>query len=174
VGGQSAVLDALYLAAEGAGKHKPTDSTFRRAAVLISDGEDRASYYSLSKITKLLNELNVQVFLIGLTSALNENRGLISMSPRKTAETLLTKVAKETGGRVFFPRNPKELSEAVNQIVNDLRSQYVVGFERNFQPGEKGYQKFTLRIAGSLAHRKLKTITRPGFWLSPPDSKKKN
>src|SRR5687767_9483297 len=90
VGGQSAVLDALYLAAEGAGKHKPTDSTFRRAAVLISDGEDRASYYSLSKITKLLNELNVQVFLIGLTSALNENRGLISLSPRKTAETLLT------------------------------------------------------------------------------------
>lgn len=172
-GGQSAILDAVYLAAEAADKHKPADANFRRAAVLISDGEDRASYYSLSKITKLLNEMNVQVFLIGMTTALTNDDGLMRPSTREKAERLLAKVAKETGGRVFFPRNPQELFEAVDEITKDLRSQYVVGFERNTQPGEKGYQKFKLRIAPNSPRPKLKTITRPGFWLSPPDTKTK-
>ena len=172
-GGQSAILDAMYLTAEAAGKHKATDSKFRRAAVLISDGEDRASYYSPSKVTKLLNELNVQVFLIGMTSALSDEEGFLGRSIRKKAETLLEKVAKETGGRVFFPKNPKELFQAVDEITKDLRSQYVVGFERNTQPGEKGFQKFKLRIAPNSPRPKLKTITKPGFWLTPPETKDK-
>jgi Ca-activated chloride channel family protein len=173
VGGQSAVLDAVYVSAEATAEHKPSDASFRRAVVLISDGEDRASFYSRSKVTNLLNEQNVQVFLIGMTTELTEDGGFIRRSPRLTAETLLTTVARNTGGRVFFPRNPKELFQAVNQIVTDLRSQYVVGFERNIMPGEKGYQKFKLKMAPTSPRPKLKIITKPGFWLSAPETKKK-
>ena len=171
--GQSAVLDAIYLSAETVAKHKIGDTNVRRAVVLISDGEDRASYYSRSRITKQLNDQNVQLFIIGMTGALSE-RSLMTSNPRDKAERLLGRIAKDTGGRLFLPSTRLELLDSVEQIVQDLHSQYVVGFDRNIQPGQKGYQTFTLRIAGSSPRSKLKAITRPGFWLSPPDSKKKN
>ena len=171
--GPSAVLDAIYLSAETVAQHKAGDTSVRRAVVLISDGEDRASFYSRSKITKLLNDLNVQLFIIGITGALSE-RGFIKPNSRDKAEKLLEKIAKDTGGRLFLPSTRMELLDFVEQIVHDLHSQYVVGFDRNIQPGQKGYQKFTLRIAGTSPRSKLKTITRPGFWLIPPAPKKKN
>src|SRR5688500_16060131 len=54
VPGQTAVLDALHISVEHTVKHKPADVDARRAIVLMSDGEDRASYDSLSKVKDLL------------------------------------------------------------------------------------------------------------------------
>ncbi len=173
-GGVSAVLDAVYLTVEATAKHKPTDSDSRRAVVLISDGEDRASYYDSVKVMKLLREQNVQVFIIGIISKLDDQSGLIRQSPRIKAERLLTDIAKESGGRVFFPLSQEEVLEAANHIVHDLQSQYVVGFERNIQPGEKGFEKYKVKIARTSTRRKLRIFTRPGYWLTPPETKKKN
>lgn len=173
--GQSAVLDAIYLSVDAVAKHKSGESNFRRAVVLISDGEDRASFYSPSQITSFLQQTNVQVFIIGLTSKLDEERTLITArrSARERAETLLTKVAEQSGGRVFFVHDQKQLFDAVQQIAHDLRSQYVIVFEPSVKAGAKGYQKLKLKMAATAENRKLKPITRPGFWVSPPEPKKK-
>ena len=170
--GQSAVLDAIYLSAETVAKHKIGDTKVRRAVVLISDGEDRASYYSRSRITKQLNDQSVQLFIIGMTGALSE-RSLMKPNARDKAERLLGRIAKDTGGRLFLPSTRLELLDSVEQIVQDLHSQYVIGFDRNIQPGQKGYQKFKLAIAPTSPRPKLKTITKPGFWLTPPETKDK-
>jgi Ca-activated chloride channel family protein len=173
VSGQSAVLDAIYVSVDAVAKHKSNDLNFRRAVVLISDGEDRASFYNLSQITSLLQETNVQVFIIGLTSKLDEARTLIRSSARERAEKLLVKVAEYSGGRVFFVEDQGELFHAVDQIVQDLRSQYLIGFEPTIKAAAKGYQKLKLKMSATAENRNLKLITRPGFWLTPPESKKK-
>ena len=174
VPGQTAVLDALHITVEETIKHKATDLNARRAVVLISDGEDRASFYDLAKVKDLLREQNVQVFIIGIIAKLDRNRGLIRLSERDKAERLLTEIAKESGGRVFFPTNQEAVLEAAKHIIRDLQSQYVLGFERTVPPNKKGFEKFEIKIAGTSTRTKLKLVTRPGYWLSPPEPKKKN
>jgi Ca-activated chloride channel family protein len=171
--GQSAVLDAIYVSVEGVAKHKMDESKFRRAIVLISDGEDRASFYEFSQIASFMQEKDVQVFIIGMTSQL-ENQDFMRPGARGRAEALLKKVAEQSGGRVFFPKTPDDLIQAVDQISYDLRSQYVVGFEPIAKSGARGFQKLKVRMARTSARAKLKPITRPGFWVTPPEPRKKN
>ena len=171
--GQTALLDALYVSAETTIKHKPNDSDARRAVFILTDGEDRSSYYDVSKRTKLLREQKVQVFMIGLIDKL-EDAGFMRPNVRAKAEQLLKDIANESGGLVFFPKNQEKLLEAAEQIVGHLHSQYVVGFDRSAYPGEKAYQKLKVRIARTSPRQKLKVIARPGFWVRPPETQKKN
>src|SRR5688572_16763135 len=70
--GQSAVVDALYLGADYVAKHNKGNDGRRKVVVIITDGEDRNSYYSQEKLTKLLRETGVQVFILGLVVELNK------------------------------------------------------------------------------------------------------
>jgi VWFA-related protein len=98
--GQSAVLDALYLAVEHTAKHAQKDR--RQALVLITDGEDRASFYEQEVVVKTLRKANIQVFIIGITALLDNEGGLIRQSRRDQAEKLLIAIAEESGGRLFL------------------------------------------------------------------------
>ncbi len=169
-GGQTAVIDAVHTAVEATAAYKPGDASVRRAVILISDGEERSSYYSRDQLMKLLREKDVQVFILGVVSELDKEAGLIRRSPRQRAEDLLKQIAEETGGRIFFPNNEKELFEATAEIIHDLHTQYVIGFERPIQSGEEGFRKLKVRSAGKPARKNLKIITRPGYWLSAPKS----
>src|SRR5207244_4218535 len=90
--GQSAVIDAIYLAAEHTAEYRRTDQDHRRALVFISDGEDRRSYYKLDALVNLLRENDVQIFVIGIVKELSKEGGFIRSSPRENAEKLLTRL----------------------------------------------------------------------------------
>jgi Ca-activated chloride channel family protein len=173
-GGQSAVIDATYVSVTATAKHKSNEPDARRAVILVSDGEDRVSFYKRSALFKLLREQDVQVFVIGVVSELGRDPRFARPSARAEAEELLKKMAEESGGRVFFPNKQQELAEAANQIVHDLHSQYVVGFETVMAPGDKGFKKFSVKISPNSKRGKVNLITRPGYWLTPPvpDQKK--
>jgi len=66
-GGQSAVIDAMYLAALDMVKRYKRFHSRRYAVVLISDGEDRSSYYAEKELYKLLAGTPVQIFTLTLT-----------------------------------------------------------------------------------------------------------
>src|SRR6185436_2176068 len=95
--GQSAVIDAIYVAVQAAAEHKSSDPSIRRAVVLFSDGEDRASFYTTDQLIQLLKARNVQVFVVGVVAQLDGERGLMRPSPKEKAEKLLNRVALETG-----------------------------------------------------------------------------
>lgn len=65
-GGQSSVIDALYLSAEKIVERARKDPSKRYALVLISDGEERDSYYQFKDVMKMLDGSGVQVFSIAL------------------------------------------------------------------------------------------------------------
>lgn len=169
-GGQSAVIDAVYLAVKHTVEYRGRLADRRRAVVLFTDGEDRASYYNTDQLVKLLRENDVQVFVVGLVNLLDKEAGLIRKSPREAAERLLNRIAEESGGRVFFPRDAKGLSEATAQIAHDLHFQYLIGFEWQSRPGEKGPRKFKIKLTDAPGREKLTVITRPGYLVTPPDS----
>jgi Ca-activated chloride channel family protein len=170
--GQSAVIDAIYVAAKHTAEYKGGPVERRRAVVVFTDGEDRASFYDLDKLVKLLRENDVQVFIVGITTELDEEGGLVRKSPRDKAEGLINKIAEESGGRVFSPRDAKEMSEAIDQITHDLHAQYLIGFERQTKPGEKGFRKLKVKLTEAPGRKKLTVITRPGYLLNASDQKR--
>lgn len=128
-GGQTAVLDAVYLAAEKVGNYKKTRTDQkRRALILVSDGEDRNSFYKEKQILNFLSESDVQVYVIGFTSELSGEGGFISKSPRAKAEALLKRMTEATGGKTYFPKSLDELNGIARDIASELRTQYLVSY----------------------------------------------
>lgn len=171
-GGQSAVVDAIYLAVDGTAEYQPDNSDVRRAVVLFSDGEDRVSFYTQDQLFKLLRDKDVQIFVIGMLTQLSKEGGFIRRPPREKAEKLLRRVAQETGGRVFFPNNGQELAEAMEEVYRSLNSQLLVEFERQTKPGEKGYRKINVSVGRSSNAEKLVAVTRPGYLVGPKEKTK--
>lgn len=121
--GQSAVVDAVYLAADKIAQYKNDDSKIvQRSVVLITDGEDRASFYSKDKLFEQLRGLKVKVFIIGLVGGLDNEGGLITKSKRAKATDLLNRIAKESGGRVFYIQSTSELPNATDEITRELQT----------------------------------------------------
>src|SRR5205085_10428839 len=78
-GGQTAVIDGVYLAAEHVAEYKKggDDDKRRRALIVVTDGEDRNSYYPESQLFQTLREEDVQIFVIGFVNELDADKGLI-------------------------------------------------------------------------------------------------
>ncbi|HEY8227863.1 MAG TPA: VWA domain-containing protein [Pyrinomonadaceae bacterium] len=129
-GGQTAVVDAVYLSAEHVAEYKRGDTSDRRrrALIVITDGEDRNSFYKQEQLFARLREEDVQIFVIGFVSELDSEAGFIRKSSREKAVNLINELATKTGGRAFFPTSISELPQIANEIVRDLRTQYVVAY----------------------------------------------
>src|SRR5215218_10980591 len=89
-GGQTAVVDAVYLAAEHASERRkqtgdPAEDKRRRALILVTDGEDRNSFYKTEQLFESLKEEDVQIYVIGFVNELEKERGFISKSKRDKA-----------------------------------------------------------------------------------------
>lgn len=165
-GGQTAVVDAVYLAAEHASEHRksdPVEDKRRRALILVTDGEDRNSFYKTEQLFEALKEEDVQIFVIGFVNELEKDRGFISKSKRDKAVSLLDKMAKETGGRTFYPNSLSELPGIAEQITKDLRTQYVISYKPNVtaRPGE--FRPVRVAVTDAPNKEKRIAVTRSGY-----------
>jgi Ca-activated chloride channel homolog len=154
-GGQTAVIDAVYLGVDKLSKQAASDDKPRRfALVLVTDGEDRNSFYKLEKLLSLLGSTDVQIYAIGFTGELKEKAG-------GKAKALLSQLATDTGGRAFFPATGGELKNIADQIINDIRTQYVIGYEPSNRQG--GFHKVQVLIEDDNKTEKRVAVTRVGY-----------
>jgi Ca-activated chloride channel family protein len=164
-GGQSAIVDAVYLSAEHVAEYKKGDEgdRRRRALIVITDGEDRNSYYTQEQLFARLREEDVQIFVIGFVNELDKEAGFIRKSPRDKAVNLINKLASETGGRAFFPESLSELPEIANEIIRDLRTQYVVAYNPTNKVQDGSYRAIKVSVdQGSNSAEKRIALTRTG------------
>lgn len=156
--GQSAVIDALYVAVSSFAKFNKTSKDRRRVVVIISDGEDRNSFYKQEQLVKFLHQTDVQVFALGLVTELDKDAGLIRLSPRDKAEKLLQTVTSETGGRVFFPKNKTELIDSLQQLITDLRGQFRITYESSKE--KKGFRKVEVKLVSPNGEKRNAIVPR--------------
>jgi len=165
-GGQTAVIDAVYLAAEHASERRkgdPVEDKRRRALILVTDGEDRNSFYKQEQLFESLKEEDVQIFVIGFVNELEKERGFISKSKRQKAVDLLDRMAKETGGRTFYPTSLAELPGIAEQITKDLRTQYVISYKPTnaARPGE--FRPVRVAVSEGRGGERRIAVTRSGY-----------
>jgi Ca-activated chloride channel family protein len=173
-GGPTAVLDAVHLSVEHIAKRRIEDTTRRRALVLLTDGEERASYYKLSEVEKLLERTDVQVFVVGLIMNLDKVGGYIHKSEREKAVKLLNTLARKSGGRAFYPKNREELIAAVNEISHDLRTQYVIGFQTSNARPDGKLRNIQVKLSEQAAVGKRTVHARPVYVAPGAKSVEKN
>jgi len=163
-GGQTAVIDGVYLAAEHIAEYKKGGDSDRRrrALIVVTDGEDRSSYYPEAQLFARLREEDVQIFVIGFVNELDAERGLIRKSPRDKAVNLINRLASETGGRAFFPQSISELPQIANEIVRDLRTQYVISYDPTNKAHDGTYRSIKVTVAQPTASDRRIALTRTG------------
>jgi Ca-activated chloride channel family protein len=168
-GGQTAVIDGVYLAAGHVAEYKNTanDDRRRRALIVVTDGEDRQSYYTEAQLFAQLREEDVQIYVIGFVNELDSDRGLIRKSSKDKAVGLLNRMATETGGRAFFPQSISELPQIANEIVRDLRTQYVISYDPTNKAHDGTYRAIKVMVNQPTAGDRRIALTRPGRTATP-------
>lgn len=163
-GGQTAIIDAVYLSAEHVSEYKKGDESDRRrrALIVITDGEDRNSFYKQEQLFSKLREEDVQIFVIGFVNELDKEAGLIRKSPREKAVGLINKLATETGGRAFFPESIADLPAIANEIIRDLRTQYVIAYNPTNKTQDGTFRSIKVSVDQPSGGDKRIALTRTG------------
>ncbi len=86
----------------------------KRALIVLSDGKDAGSRYTLEDVAHVARETGASLYLVLLSSSV----------PAR-----LNAVAAETGGRVWDLRDTKQLDAIYATIARELRSQYRLTFQ---------------------------------------------
>lgn len=163
-GGQTAVIDAVYLTAERVAEYKKGDDNDRRrrALIVVTDGEDRVSFYKQEQLFARLREQDVQIYVIGFVNELEKDGGLIRKSTRERAVNLINKLAAETGGRAFFPQSVSELPQIANEIIRDMRTQYILAYNPTNKARDGSYRAIKVAVADAPGRDKRIALTRSG------------
>ncbi|MGI8669174.1 MAG: VWA domain-containing protein [Aridibacter sp.] len=150
-GGQTALVDAIYKSVQLVAEQTAIGNNYRRAVIVISDGEERNSDKSEKDLVKLLEKENVQVIFISLVELLSNDGNNFRKSPRKKAEDFIEKVSEESGGFVITPKETKQLSEMTENLISNLRNQYTLSF---LNPANS--QDYKVKLAKTSKRKKLK------------------
>lgn len=164
-GGQTAIIDATYLAVENIDEYEksqnPADRK-RRALILVSDGEDRNSFYTEKQLFEQLRESEVQIYVIGFISELSKEGGFVSKSPQDKAKAFLERIASQTGGKAYFPTSGAELPNLAREISNELRTQYSIGYIPSNDKRDGTYRNIKVVVNDGPKQEKRIAISRAG------------
>ena len=172
--------DALYLAArEQLGKIKG-----RKAIIVLTDGIDsgRGSISSERAFRTLIEE-ETPVYVVSKTrvqsrverdelayyeksssASVNKLRieGLkMTLAQLESSERNLTRIAEETGGRIFLPESFDDLGDAYQQVADELRSQYVIFYTPTNSTRDGSYRAIKVKVKQPGYH----ATTRFGYYL---------
>lgn len=127
--GSTALHDALDHAAHDLASH----GEGRRAVVVITDGVDTSSQSQADEVIQRSRALDVPIYAISLLSPLDDPVSpLFTGRQRPAAATaglrLLERYAGESGGSAFAVSSFAGLKAAADQIANELKHQYRIGY----------------------------------------------
>lgn len=158
-GGGTALLDAIIATADHAhekGKQR------KKALVVITDGVEKNSNWKEKEVIKAIQEDDVQLYLIGILDESEEGTSLFGKSATKKAKDLLIRLAEDSGGRAFFPKEASEMPEVMAQVAKDLRSQYVVSYTPTNAKKDGTFRSVKV-LATPKDGRKMIVRTRQGY-----------
>lgn len=132
--GVTSLFDAIAAAGERIAKEGGT----KRAVVALTDGADNASTLTPSEVSGVASSIDVPVYVIVVVSPFDRSGRTTVDDPRLMDQVLsgpLANLARWTGGDIYTAVGPAQISQAAQQIVTDLRQQYLIAFEPGDRPG---------------------------------------
>ncbi|MGC1482896.1 MAG: VWA domain-containing protein [Candidatus Acidiferrum sp.] len=137
--------DALYLACHD----ELASEAGRKAVVVLTDAEDNGSKVKVEEAIEAAQRTDTVVHI------------LLVYDPHYGANSSVAKkITDETGGRMIVVNNEKHLQEAFDQISEELRSQYTVGY----YPTNSAHDGKFRKIKVEVSDHSDKVLARKGYY----------
>lgn len=134
--GATAMFDSIFLAAEQMQQREG-----RHVVLIVSDGADTASYVKFEQALEALHEADAVLYAVLVTPV----RGSAGRNLR--GENALQTFAQWTGGRIFLPALGAGIDQAFDEILRDLRTQYLLGYyPRGVSPAKERFHKVRVEV----------------------------
>jgi len=185
-GGGTLLYDAVYLASEDLMKKQQG----RKALVILSDGDDRGSKVGLLSAIESAQRANTVVYSILFKDDYPDRpRGGYDGGPggwgghggghgggghrypqqeeqRADGKKILERISKETGGRLFEVSKKQAVDQIYDEIQQELRDQYILGYIPDKSANSAGYRKIHL----TTKQKDLSVQARDGYYATRPVS----
>ena len=150
-GGGTALYDAIYFACRDKLSQDQPKHKFRRAIVIVSDGDDNQSRYTRDQALEMAQKADVVIYAISTNISRAETDG----------DKVLKYFTAETGGRAFFPFKVEDLEQSFENIANELRHQYNISYRPDPLKTDGLFHPVELRVKG---RKDLVVHVRKGYY----------
>jgi VWFA-related protein len=150
------LYDAIYLGAD----EKLKNEVGRKAMIIFTDGEDQGSRLRVQDAIEAAQKADTICYVI-----LIADRGFYG-GFGYTGDSDMQKLAQATGGRVIEVGNKQDkLRQAFDQIQNELRSQYNIGYSPTNAKLDGSYRK--IQVKAKTGDEKIQA--RQGYYAMAKD-----
>jgi len=137
-GGGTSLYDAIYFACMEKLMQDQPLYKFRRAMVILSDGEDNESRYSREQALEMAQRADSVIYTISTNISHIETDG----------DKVMRYFAQQTGGVAFFPFQAKDLNQSFENIANELRHQYNLFYRPEPLKTDGQYHPVEIKVRG--------------------------
>lgn len=179
------LYDAVYLA----GDEMMQKQQGRKAIVLLTDGVDHGSRKSLEQAIETAQRADMLVYSIYFTGRENSffhggmsgpwggGRGggwpgggggypQPQIHENVDGKKILSKLSKDTGGRMFVVSKKENITQIYGQIQDELRSQYNIGYSPDRSPDDPQQYR---HIKVAVKQRDMTVQARDGYYPAKQD-----
>lgn len=137
-GGGTALYDAMYFACRDKLMQDQPMYKFRRAMIILSDGDDNESRYSRDQALEMAQRADTVIYTISTNISHIETEG----------DKVMRYFADQTGGVAFFPFEAKDLNQSFENIANELRHQYNLFYRPEPLKNDGQYHTVQIKVKG--------------------------
>jgi len=150
-GGGTALYDAIFFACRDKLQQDQPRHKYRRAIVVLSDGEDNQSRYTRDQALEMAQKADVVIYAISTNISHIDTDG----------DKVLKYFTAETGGRSFFPFKAEDMAQDFADIHNELRHQYNISYRPEPLLTDGLYHTIEMRVKG---RKDLIVHARKGYY----------
>ncbi len=148
--GGTSLYDAIYLASDTLGEREG-----RHVMVVVTDGGDTTSYKHYNDALAAAQRADVVMYpvvVVPIAGDAGRNTG---------GEHALATLAASTGGRIFYPEGFDQLDAAFADILQALRTQYLLGF---YPRDVREQPRLFHQVKVELREPSLRVTARTGYY----------
>jgi len=146
--GKTALYDAVTTALD----HIARSPLQKKVLIVISDGGDNASKLRFQDVLEKVQRSDVIVYTVGLFDVYDTDRN----------PGVLKDLAKASGGQAFFPKEIPDVTNILQEVSHDIRSQYTLGYVPSNSKRDGAYRQISVKLTGPHTNH-LTARTRAGY-----------
>ncbi|MCC6585975.1 MAG: VWA domain-containing protein [Bryobacterales bacterium] len=150
-GGGTSFYDAVFFACRDKLAMDQPKHKFRRALIVLSDGDDNQSRYSRDQALEMAQKSDVVIYSISTNISRIQTDG----------DKVLKYFAQETGGMTFFPFKVEDLAQNFENIANEMRHQYNIIYRPEPLKADGLYHEVKISIRG---RKDMVVRSRKGYY----------
>ena len=159
---ESRATTALYDAIIASLDHFKKASKDKRVLLVVTDGEDNVSRYSLDHTIREVQKTDTVIYAIGLLSQQSRQNA-------RRAKKALDAIATASGGLSYFPEKVDDVRSICQQVAHEIRNQYTLAYYPSNAKRDGAFRAVKVEVTPARGRGKLVARTRNGYY-APNDA----